>query len=154
MGIKRGWLLIRGERDDYYRGAYIYARYPPEMRITRSKVTVLSLLIMGTWHNSKLAYFLLRPSKLEMATVEVGCLLRPDSICSSHLVSVTAGMIARLFWSAHRATACVSARSQRGSYLPSTSVRVLATPEITPASYPTYADEGAHRTLDLLDEGV
>ena len=76
-------------------------------------------------------------------------------ICSSHLVSVTAGMIARLFWSAHRATACVSARSQRGSYLPSTSVRVLATPEIiTPASYPTYADEGAHRTLDLLDEGV
>ena len=71
--------MIRGGRDDYYRGAYIYARYPPEMRITRSKVTVLSLLIMGTWHNSKLAYFLLRPSKLEMATVEVGCLLRPDS---------------------------------------------------------------------------
>ena len=46
------------------------------------------------------------------------------------------------------------AHGEWGSYLPSTSVRVLATPEITPASYPTYADEGAHRTLDLLDESV
>ena len=48
------------------------------------------------------------------------------------------------------------AHSEWGSYLPSTSVRVLATPEITPASYPTYryADEGTHRTLDLLDESV